>query len=219
MGPVDTVRSEQKRAVREAQIAWVRRVIAHTGKSASQLAEDAGLAGLTLTRFLNQENYEGTLSPLSVRLLTEYTGLPGPDQGDDVKAGRFSFQEGAPFDYTAADQGIPGMGQIVRLFLQNRPGASPWELQTNALEAVGYLQGDIVIVDQNVIAKVRDAVCAQVYDLKGGAETIFRIYEPPVLTGATHDPETRPRPMVVDNVSVKIMGVITDALRTSRGRR
>lgn len=206
-------RSGQKEAERERQVRWLKWVLERTGLTPSGLGNASGASDQTLTRFLNQPDYRGLLSTLTIRMIVEHTGLPGPDGWEqDVKAGRFGFSEGSQFNYETAT-GTPGLGQAIRLLLGNRPGAAPWELHTKALEAAGYLPGDLVVVDLNQIPRPHDAVCAQIYDLKGGAETVFRIWEPPILTGATFDPAERPRPLVVDNVAVKIMGVITHMVR------
>jgi transcriptional regulator with XRE-family HTH domain len=77
-----------------------------------------------------------------------------------------------------------------------------------ALEGLGYLPGDIVIVDLDRKPAPGDVVCAQVYDLgRSEPETVMRIYEPPVLVAASFDEQLR-RPLMVDDARVKIEGVV-----------
>lgn len=207
-------RRDSKREIRDQQRDWLRRVLDTQRTTPSELAVAAGLADVTLTRFLNRDDYEGVLSPLTVRLIVEHTGLPGPDDMSGSNGRSFGFAEGAQLDYRAHEHKGSQLGRVLALMLSDRPNAAPWLLSTHALEGAGYLAGDVVIVDTGVRPRAHDAVCAQVLDHAGGAETVFRIYEPPVLTGANLNVAERPRPLVVDGHQVSIAGVVTDVFRS-----
>lgn len=97
--------------------------------------------------------------------------------------------------------------------LSGRNAASAWTLQTNAVSALGYLPGDVVIVDTSRRAGAGDIVCARTTHPAG---TIFRVYEPPYLLAAVTDPmraSALRRPLIVDNDRVSIVGVVTDTWR------
>lgn len=206
-----TGRSDTKRDIRAAQIKWLRDVLRVTGKTASQLANEAGLADVTLTRFLNREDYEGVLSPLTVRLLAEHANVPGPE-GEPIRNGRGFLEEGHPFHYEH-DAPLPVLSEIVTLLLRDRPNAAPWVLDSDVLEGVGYLRGDTIIVDMAAKPYLHAAVCAQVQDGRGGAKTVFRVYDPPVITAANHSLVDRPAPLIVDHVRVQVVGVVTNGVR------
>lgn len=202
-----------KKEIQAQQREWVRWLCQQTGKTPSRLALDAGLADPTLTR-LFYDSYNGTLSATSIRALTQYTGLPGPDAYKLTNAG--FGEEVTNYDYEASDAD-PIVSQVVRLLLKNRPGAAPKVIQTRALEEIGYLRGDVVIYDVNQQAKIGDLVAANVYKPNGTAETVLRIYRRaggvdlllPAADGSAD-------PLVVDDERVKIMAVITESFRPRR---
>lgn len=191
---------------------WVEWLRVRTGQSLSELAEGAGLSNNTLTRLRQRES--ALLDALSVRMLCEYTGLPGPDL---YKLGHTSgfAEEAEPFDAATSDL-QPAMTAFTRLMLKERPDAASWLLKTRALEGLGYMQGDLVITDARVQPRAGDAVCAQVVDLRtGAAETVFRVYEPPYLIAHSSDPALR-KPLLIDNERVIVMATVTESLRTRR---
>jgi transcriptional regulator with XRE-family HTH domain len=190
---------------------WVEWLRVRTGQSLSEMAEGAGLSNNTLTRLRQRES--ALLDALSVRMLCEYTGLPGPDL---YKLGHTSgfTEEAEPYDVTASSD--PATTAFVKLMLKDRPDAASWLLKTRALEGLGYMQGDIVITDARILPRAGDAVCAQVYDLRTGtAETVFRVYEPPYLIAHSADPALR-KPLLIDNERVIVMGAVTESFRTRR---
>jgi hypothetical protein len=199
---------------------WLSDVLARTGETPSGLARRAGLATTTLTRFLNDPD-ANMLGMRSVAKIAHVAGIQpagvprlaasnGPARG-------MAEDEAAP--YVAEAVGDPTTRAIEAL-IAGRNATDPWVLRTRALEAAGYLPGDIVIVDLNRPPQARDIVCAQDYRWnEGKAETVFRIYEPPYLVAACHDLELQEklrRPLVVDNDRVIIKGVVTDLLRPAR---
>lgn len=74
----------------------------------------------------------------------------------------------------------------------------------------------MVVVDVTATPAPQDAVCAQVHDFKGGGhETVWRVFMPPYLVGASHD-RTAYKPLLVDNDRVIVRGVIVESLRPHR---
>jgi hypothetical protein len=169
---------------------------------------DLGIAPSTLTRLLNApEGSTATLHALTLRKLQDYSGIPPPFGGDpSASQGYRGFGEDAvPFDAKGAD---PAVSAALKALIGGRKAADPWTIRTRALERIGYLPGDIVIVDLGRRPEAGDAVCAQVYDWRrADAETVMRLYEPPYLVAASLDEGLR-RPLVVDNERVIIKGVV-----------
>lgn len=203
-----TLQAEERARLLE----WVEWVRARTGQSLSELADGAGLSSNTLTRLKQRDS--ALLDALSVRMLTEYTGLPGPDLYKLGPTAGFA-EEATPFH--KGDGGRdPFLLKFLDLALKDRPNAAPWWLNTRAIEAAGYMLGDLVITDKSVQPQAGEAVCAQLYDLRtGSAETIFRIYEPPYLISGSPEPALR-KPLLVDNERVIVMGTVTECLRRRR---
>jgi SOS-response transcriptional repressor LexA len=106
---------------------------------------------------------------------------------------------------------------ILQAVIGDRSSAEPWQLDTRALEAAGYLSGDIVIVDMSRKPTIGDVVCVQLHEWsKREASTIFRVYEQPYIVAAPSDPDVRSKlrkPLLIDNEHVIIKGVVTDLLR------
>jgi hypothetical protein len=198
---------------------WLNGVLARTGETPSALARRAGLATTTLTRFLNDPdaNMLGMRSVAKIAHVSgvEPIGLPRLPSGQSNVSG-LSDVEGSPY---LAEEFTTAVDRAVEALIAGRNATDPWVLKTRAIEAAGYLPGDIVIVDLNRAPKARDIVCAQDYRWADSAETIFRIYEPPFLVAACLDPalqEQLRRPLVVDNDCVVIKGVVTDLVRPGR---
>jgi transcriptional regulator with XRE-family HTH domain len=201
---------------RDEIASWIKEVLAKTGDTPSALARKAGLATTTITRFLNDPG-SPMLSLRSMAKIAHVAGVatvPGAPSASPPSVG-FAEAEGEPFHVTNADTPVD---RAIRALISQRNAADPWILRTRAIEALGYLVGDIVIVDLNCKPISGDAVCAQSYNWeKGQAITIFRIYEPPYLVAATLDTALSAalrKPLLVDNDRVIIKGVITDELRS-----
>lgn len=94
---------------------------------------------------------------------------------------------------------------------------SIWQLKTRALELppYSYRPGDYLLLDTGVAPRAGNAVCAQVYDRQGGAETVFRAYEPPYIVVSTQDETVSRTPLAVDGSRVVIMGTVIKSVRLS----
>ena len=187
---------------------YVRLVVRQSGKSATALAKELGIAPSTLTRLLKaRDDSSATLHARTLRKLQDHSGIP-PLFGDDPSVPaviRGLREDAVPFDARGAD---PALSAALKALISGRKAADPWTIRTRSLERIGFLPGDIVIVDLGRKAESGDAVCAQVYDWRRGtAETVMRLYEPPYLVAASLDEGLR-RPLVVDNEQVIIKGVL-----------
>jgi transcriptional regulator with XRE-family HTH domain len=185
---------------------YVQLVVDRMGKAPTRIAKELGIAPSTLTRLLKSETPTATLHARTLRKLQDYSGIP-PLFGTDASAPapRGFAEDAVPFDAKSAD---PAVSAAIKALIGWRKAADPWTIRTRALERIGYLPGDIVIVDLGRRPEAGDAVCAQVYDWRrAAAETVMRLYEPPYLVAASLDEGLR-RPLVVDNEQVIIKGVV-----------
>jgi antitoxin component of RelBE/YafQ-DinJ toxin-antitoxin module len=187
---------------------FVRRVVKRTGKAATRIAKELGIAPSTLTRLLREpDDSTSTLHARTLRMLEEFSGLTLGSGNEPAGApGTPGFREEAvPFDAKSAD---PALSAAIKALTAGRKAADAWTIKTRSLERVGFMPGDVVIVDLGMRAQAGNAVCAQVYDVRSGtAETVMRLYEPPYLLTASLDENLR-RPLVVDDEQVVIKGVV-----------
>lgn len=209
-------RSDVAQALRQAQMAWLDAVRTRTGLSLTQIARSADLHPSSVTQFYNNERRGGMLSALTIRRISDATGVPATPailgETGSAAAGGFREPEAATFDFAGATPELAAMVAAATA----APHVVPWELRSRALEFAGFMPGDILLVDLNARPQRGDVVCAQFYDPRGsGAEIVFRLYEPPFLVAHGPD-EAHRRPRLVDDATVAIMGVVTMTLRRRR---
>jgi len=185
---------------------FVRLVVARMAKPPTRIALELGIAPSTLTRLLNApEGSTATLHARTVRKLEEYSNIRLGGGDSSASAFRGFAEDAVPFDAKSAD---PAVSAALKALIGGRKAADPWTIRTRALERIGFLPGDIVIVDLGRRPEAGDAVCAQVYDWRhAAAETVMRLYEPPYLVAASLDEGLR-RPLMVDGAQVVIKGVL-----------
>jgi transcriptional regulator with XRE-family HTH domain len=205
---VRTARVDNSETPRLRQLAWVQAILAHTGWTQTELARRAKVDPSTLSRFLREVNPGANLNQTTIAALERVGGIPAFDTEPPQLPRGFAESEAQPF---IAMPGDP-MAAAVQALIAMAPGVDPWVMKSRALETAGFLPGDILIVDLNAAPRDGDAVCAQVYDRSGKAETVFRIYEHPFLVAASHDPDLR-RPVLADNDRAQVRGVVTATLR------
>jgi hypothetical protein len=208
-----TERTAQKKAVQQRQREWLQGIVNASGDTLSQIALRANVSQSTLTRIANSAEYSGVLTAVTIERITEAYQVPGPDEFSGRRPMLGGFHEAERFDPAGDRDGITA---IVQALLAQRDGSDAWRLRTDALEQVGYLAGDVVIVDMNATPQPQDAVCAQVYDWqRGAAQTVWRVYDPPFLVAASRD-RTAHKPLLVDNERVVIKGVVEKMVRPHR---
>jgi transcriptional regulator with XRE-family HTH domain len=187
---------------------WIRDILSQSGETPTALARKAGIASTTLTRFLNEQD-KTVLSFRSIAKIAHAAGVPPIGLNPATSAG--FVEDAVPYD--ASEAGVKSYTAAIEALIGERQAASPWIMQSYALEGAGYMPSDVLIVDLNRKPEAGDAVCAQVYQWsQGKAETLFRIFEPPYLVAASHNPSIR-KPLLVDNDRVIIKGVVTEMLR------
>jgi transcriptional regulator with XRE-family HTH domain len=200
-------------SARQLQLQWVRAILAHTGWTQTELARRSRIDPSTLSRFLREASPGANLNQHTVMAIEKVGGIPAFQTEPPELPRGFAESEAQPFIATPGDPLVAA----VQALCGGRSGCDPWVMKSRALELAGYLPGDILIVDLNAMPREGEAVCAQIYDRDGGAETVFRVLETPFLVAATTDPALR-RPQLVDNDRVALRGTVVASLRPRTAR-
>ncbi len=192
-------REETSRQHRE----YVVRIMKDKEIGQTRLATAAKIRPSTLSRLL-KEGSTATLRADTLSKLETFSGI-SPFAGVDTSSAPPGLAEDAvPFDTESAD---PAVSAAIKALIGGRADADSRTISSRALEGLGYLPGDIVIVDLRRKPVAGDVVCAQVSQSgRSEPETVMRIYQPPVLLAATFDPQQRL--FWVDDPRVKIEGVV-----------
>ena len=193
-------REETSRQHRE----YVLRIMKHLGMRLTPLAKAAGVSASSLVRLL-EEGSTITLRGDTLTKLEKFSGVPQFGLVDTVSTPRGFAEDAVPFDAESAD---PAISAAIKALIGSREDAESRTISSRALEGLGYLPGDIVIIDLGRKPARGDVVCAQLSGMgRSESETVMRIYQPPVLLAATFD---RPleRLLWVDDPRVKIEGVV-----------
>jgi transcriptional regulator with XRE-family HTH domain len=192
----------------EEQRAYLLGVLAKTGWSQTQLAQRAALDPSTLSRFLGGGRAGHALRASTLAKIAAASGVPLEGEAPAPLAG-FAEAEATPLrletrsDIAAIIAGLAAPGRAI----------DPWTLNSRALESAGYRPGDVLLVALDEVPLLGDVVCAQIYDwAKGGARTVFRLYQPPYLIAATSDPGLM-RPFESSDASTAIKGVVIASIR------
>lgn len=148
---------------------------------------------------------------VSLDEVLQHAGVMDEQQAQTLRPG-FSESDVAPWKgKDAEDRAVHTVAQAHG----EKPGVDVWQVKSPALSLMGYMPGDMMLVDTHAAERVRqgDVVVAQIYDNnKGSAFTLLRRYEPPVLVAASPDPADR-RVHVVDGINVVIRGRVTASWR------
>lgn len=185
---------------------YLLRVLEHTRMKQTPLAKAAGVQPSSLSRVLKKDS-TGTLHARTLSKLEKFSGISLSAVIDTPSAPglRGLAEDAVPFDAESAD---PAVSAAIKALIGSRQSANSRTIRTRALEGLGYMPGDIVIIDLDRKPAPGDVVCAQVYELgRSEPETVMRIYQPPVLVAASFD-ERLQRPLMVDDARVKIEGVV-----------
>jgi len=191
----------------DRQRLWLDFVLREMNVSRTELARRADIDPSTLTKFVNSPT-GAAMAAKTQAAIEQVSGLLFAQFGsDDWRPRGLKESEATPY---VAEPAGPLTNDAIAAIKQGRNAVDAWVLRSRAMEDLGYLPGDILLVDLNERAVAGDVVCAQIYHPGMRAETIFRLYEKPWLVGA--GPESR-RPIAVDDDHVVIKGVVVAMLR------
>lgn len=195
---------------RQEQRAWLEAVIAQTGVAPTTLAVRAGLAPTTLTRFLNDPQHGSALSARTISAVEKATGLRYGAASARVEA------RGAEADAMDQREISRDLARHLEALTSGSNAISAWVLRARSLETIGFVPGDLLVVDANEAPRRGDVVRAQINDWRTmKPETIFRVFEPPYLVAATFD-RYQVAPRLIDKeVAIKGPVVLTIRPRAS----
>jgi hypothetical protein len=184
---------------------YLQQVVEHTGKPPTRIAQEIGIAASTLTRILKKGGTTFRADTLSK--LQEYSGIPFHLGGETAGplAPRGFAEDAVPFDAGSAD---PPVLAAIKALIGSCEHADTRTICSRALEGLGYIQGDIVIIDLRRKPVPGDVVCAQLNESGREPETVMGLYQPPVLVAATFDEQLLRRRLWVDDPRIKIEGVV-----------
>ena len=199
---------------RRKQLAWIKAIMDETGLTMAGLAKKAGLSHATLSKFLNDPDNLRELDTRTVGKLAAVSPIPHYENARGAMPEGFDEHEAHPFDEAQSDDEL--VSRAVAALKNGKNTVEPWVLSTDALENAGYRSGDVLVVDFSAVPRPGDIVCAQIYDLQGGAETAFRIYHKPFLVASSNNPRHL-APTLIDQ-RVDVRGVVTASLRPRLSR-
>ncbi|MBE0702071.1 MAG: helix-turn-helix domain-containing protein [Afipia sp.] len=186
---------------------WIRAVARHMNLSLSDLALKSGLAASTVTRYVNDASGRIGITKRTLDAISDFTGIPQHVIPGERRLTGFGEPDAIPFDNDNEPQ-PDWVKQAVARFREESASLVPWIMKGWALDQVGVLPGDILLIDLNLRPKNGDIVCAQITDwATGSAETVFRRFDPPFLTA--HSGKLGPqKPELIDDDRVKVRGVM-----------
>jgi transcriptional regulator with XRE-family HTH domain len=198
--------------VRHKHLEWVQGILDAKHWNRTQLARISGVDPSTLTKFWNDSTGTARLNTYTIEKIEAASGIRAFETSPAPATRGLAEREAEPY---VADPAMASSGAFLSSVRQNQNGIDPWVLKSRALELAGYLPGDVLVVDLNSEPRSGDVVCAQVYDRRGHAETVFRIYEHPYLVACSMDMLLQ-RPLLVDGDHAQIRGVVTASFRQRR---
>ena len=200
--------STETTSLRRKQLAWVQAILDFRTWNPTRLAREAGVSQSTLAKFLNDPENVAQLSTNTVEKLAMAGGIRPYETAPTMVPRSMSDRETERFEGFSTE---PAFTRMIGT-LSTGNAVVPRVLHSKALEAAGYLPGDVLMVDMNAVPQDGDLVCAEVYDRTGSAETVFRIYDHPFLVAASF--ARRPvKPLLVNNETVFVRGVVTSSHR------
>ncbi len=197
---------------------WIAGILRERGWKATDLARRAGVNQTTLTRFLNNRDHPYAMSERTRAAIARTIGLAASVSAPPARQPAIGFFEPDAVEYDAATPVNDAvLADILQGYARTRPHLARFVLRTRALESLGWLPGDVLLVDINEPARQGDLVCAQIYDWpRNRADTVFRIYQAPFLLTGPKAGKLTP-PLMVDNQTIVIKGAVITTLRPRVG--
>ena len=190
---------------------WIKAMASHMGLSPSRLALNAGMAASTVTRFLNDHSGKVGITQSTLESIAAYTGFR-PHQFPG--RGRMGVPEPDAVPLHLDSYVPPHWIQMAASVLTNAGrGVEAWVMKGAALDGLGILPNDVLLIDTKAKPKTGDVVLAQVLDYSTRTEeTIMRVYQAPFVVA--HSIRLGPvRPEHVDEDRVRIAGTSIGVLR------
>lgn len=195
---------------------WIKAVATHLNISVSELARRSGIAPSTLTRYVNDTTGTLTVTERTLDAIAGYSGVAKHVMPGNRMPPGFGEPDALPLRDDEAVEYPAWVQPALEAMRAGRNSVEPWVVKSRALDLLGVLPGDILLIDENRRPKAGDIVCAQVTELASGStETVMRRYDPPFIVA--HSAKMGPqRPELVDDERVIITGVEAGLLRAPR---
>lgn len=197
---------------RQKQLAWLEAIQSATGWTQQELSRRAQVSHSTLSRFRNDRENQAVLDTTTVGRLAAVSPVPHYENRRLTIDG---LAEGEAEELGALPREA-AVSRAVGAMRQGENALDAWVLRSRALENLGYLPGDVVMVDLSQQPIDGDIVCAQITDRQGNVETAFRLYQRPYLLAASNDRHLL-KPMLIDE-RVMIMGTVVASIRPRQTR-
>jgi len=197
--------AHRENAVAQVTREWLLRLPGLTGKTLTQLAKEIELSPSTLLR----PSKAGTtvrLRPGTILKLAEHTGVPAPGlHYGENNLGKSAVVALRPelVITTNFDQ------ELLERLAAGRPNVTAWTVHSRALDQLGILPNDIVLVDPDATASAGDSVLVHVH---GGLDRpilrqFLRAGGADIVTTRSSDPSLH-QVMPADGDRVAIRGVL-----------
>lgn len=203
---------------------WLKKRLRLQGKTTTDLATAIGRDRAVVSRIMNGHQ---KLTLDQAQMFANALGVDLPDVLTNAGMLDAPTAQGlAPgFSENDAAAWLPGPGMsetaairsVAQALGMDRPGIDIWRVKSRAMVLAGLMEGDFFLLDTHLADRARpgDMVVAQIYS-RGGAVTVLRRFEPPVLVAASVDPADG-RVHVVDGNNVLVRGKVVASWRALHG--
>lgn len=187
---------------------WIERLLTDHHVTASAAARRAGVAPTTLTRFLSRQVDHVPSSRTLIKLSRAFNAPPPAfvsADGVDAVAPDLRAPELRPFRPRQDD--ALSEAELIQTLARGRGDVHVLVVGARALDLLGYMPGDLVVVDRAGVPSVGDVVEAE-----ADGQPLLRLYEPPWLLAASTRSEFR-RPELLAPGRLAVRGVVVAAAR------
>jgi hypothetical protein len=191
-------------SLREKIREWLNALIKKHGISARQVATKSGAAPSTIYRALDTEG-DFVMSTTILAKISRAFGEPMPSgisSGAAAPAHGFSDEDVIAFVGSTPDMPPKSEDNHYRA-----------RVMSDVLNLEHIRPGDVLDFDMKMEPRAGDIVVAHYYQRHGAPETLLRVYQPPYLLTRSTNPAIDPRPMLVDNERVVIVGTFVRLMR------
>lgn len=191
-------------SLRETIRAWLLALAKKHGVSPRQVATQSKIAPSTVYRALEQDG-DFVMSTTIMAKISKQFGEPMPTGMTGAAGAARGFSETDVIDFVGSLPELPEKAEDNHYRVR---------VTSDVLNLEHIRPGDILDFDMTLEPRAGDIVVAQHYQLhRQGAETVLRVYQPPYLLSRSSNPAIDPRPMLVDNERVVIMGTFVRLVR------
>lgn len=169
----------------ETQLQQLRDLLRRHGLKPTTLAKRAGVSPSTVTRKFDV-NDTGVFDPPTWAKLFRAVGEEPPGMADAAQAPVATESETVPL--STQDVGND-LEVAVRAIVAGRPHLSAWTVAGRGLDALGYVPGDVVVLNSETEPRVGDVVMASLlnYRSPSASRNVLRLFHGSQLLGASSE--------------------------------